>query len=99
MPVSILMVVVLPAPFTPRNANIPPAGTSSEMLFTATNEPYDFVRFLMVIIRKLLGVDGLAEQRPGPVLSLRELGCRVRYELFVMWSKESQTGTAVKTAS
>ena len=45
--VSILMVVVLPAPFGPRNAKMLPFGTSKEMSFTAVNPCLNvLVRFL-----------------------------------------------------
>ena len=37
--VSIWIVVVLPAPFGPRNAKISPAGTSNEMPSTALTSP------------------------------------------------------------
>jgi len=40
--VSILMVVVLPAPFGPRNAKISPARTSNETSLTAMTLPNDF---------------------------------------------------------
>src|SRR5256885_6501486 len=39
--VSILMVVVLPAPFGPRNAKISPARTSNETSLTALTSPND----------------------------------------------------------
>jgi hypothetical protein len=45
--VSILIVVVFPAPFGPRKANISPACTSSEMSLTADTSPYFFTRFLI----------------------------------------------------
>src|ERR1700685_19081 len=43
MVVSILMVVVLPAPLGPRNANTCPGGTENEIPSTATKEPTCFV--------------------------------------------------------
>src|SRR5580700_9424773 len=43
--VNILMVVVLPAPFGPRNAKISPLPTSKEMLSTALNSPKVLLRF------------------------------------------------------
>jgi hypothetical protein len=45
--VSILIVVVFPAPFGPRKAKISPAWTSSEMSSTADTSPYFFTRFSM----------------------------------------------------
>ena len=39
IPVSILMVVVLPAPFGPRNPNVSPIFTAKLMPFTATLSP------------------------------------------------------------
>ena len=47
---SILIVVVLPAPFGPRKAKISPAWTSSEMSSTAATVPYFLTRFLMRIM-------------------------------------------------
>ena len=43
--VSILMVVVLPAPFGPRKAKISPFCTSNETSFTALNSPNFLTRF------------------------------------------------------
>src|SRR5688572_13032174 len=43
-PVSILMVVVLPAPFGPRKPKISPVLTSKLTAFTAVNSPNVFVR-------------------------------------------------------
>ncbi|MEJ0037137.1 MAG: hypothetical protein WDO68_13845 [Gammaproteobacteria bacterium] len=42
---SILMVVVLPAPFGPRKANSSPGFTSNEMSFTAWKSPNFLTRF------------------------------------------------------
>jgi hypothetical protein len=53
IPVIMRMVVVFPAPFTPRKANIPPDGISRETSLTATKDPYFFVTFLSVIIEPL----------------------------------------------
>ena len=44
-PVSIRMVVVLPAPFGPRNPVTWPGLATNEMSFTAVTEPYFLVRF------------------------------------------------------
>src|SRR5580704_5579888 len=48
--VSILIVVVLPAPFGPRKAKISPSATSNDTSSTAVNEPKDFTRFRARII-------------------------------------------------
>src|SRR5947208_16718704 len=48
--VSILIVVVFPAPLGPRNAKISPAFTSSEMSSTADTSPYFFTRLVMRIM-------------------------------------------------
>src|SRR5215475_7853838 len=56
--VSILIVVVLPAPFGPRKAKISPASTSREMSFTADTSPYFFTRFAMRIISGLRMLPG-----------------------------------------
>src|SRR5262249_28124266 len=48
--VSILIVVVFPAPFGPRNAKISPAFTSNEILSTAVKSPNFFARFRTRII-------------------------------------------------
>ena len=45
----ILIVVDLPAPFSPRNANSSPSPTSNEMPFTAVRSSYFFVRFFTEI--------------------------------------------------
>ena len=42
-PHSILIAVVLPAPFAPRNPNISPSCTSNVMWFVATKSPNCFV--------------------------------------------------------
>src|ERR1700724_114212 len=52
--VNILMVVVFPAPFGPRNAKISPAFTSKETSRTAVIEPYFFTRLVTRIIRCFL---------------------------------------------
>src|SRR5580692_4728485 len=44
IPSSILIVVLFPAPFFPRKAVIPPAGTERFNSRTASCLPYDFVR-------------------------------------------------------
>jgi hypothetical protein len=49
--VSILMVVVLPAPFGPRKPTIWPFSTSNEMWSTAVFRAYLFVSALTLIIR------------------------------------------------
>ena len=48
--VSILIVVVLPAPFGQRNANISPVPTEKEMSLTATKSLNFLVRFFTSII-------------------------------------------------
>ncbi len=47
--VSILIVVVFPAPFGPRNPKISPSGTLKEMLSTAVMVPNRFVNPLTAI--------------------------------------------------
>jgi hypothetical protein len=49
--VNILMVVVFPAPFGPRNAKISPLGTSNEMSLTACVRPNDRCRCRISIVR------------------------------------------------
>src|SRR5438309_8023400 len=49
--VSILMVVVFPAPLGPRNAKISPSSTSNETSLTAVKEPKVFTRLRTRIIR------------------------------------------------
>src|SRR5215213_2071211 len=49
-PQSILMVVVFPAPFGPRNANSSPGGTCRVRSCTATFGPYSFVTLSIRII-------------------------------------------------
>ena len=49
--VSILMVVVLPAPLGPRKAKISPSSTSNETSLTAVKEPNVFTRFRTRIIQ------------------------------------------------
>src|SRR6266852_9903565 len=51
--VSLLMVVVLPAPFGPRKPTIWPFSTSNEMWSTAVFRAYLFVSSLTLIIRFL----------------------------------------------
>src|SRR5579863_9660515 len=48
--VSILIVVVLPAPLGPRNAKISPSSTSKETSLTAVKVPNSFTRFRTRII-------------------------------------------------
>src|SRR5580704_19774811 len=48
--VSILMVVVFPAPFGPRKAKISPSATSNETSFTAVNVPKVLTKWLTRII-------------------------------------------------
>jgi len=48
-PVSILMVVVFPAPFGPRNPNSSPSGTLKEISSTAVIAPNRFVNPLTAI--------------------------------------------------
>src|SRR3954464_12968788 len=50
--VSILIVVVFPAPFGPRKAKISPLLTSSEMSLTAATSPYFFTRLAIRIMRR-----------------------------------------------
>src|ERR1700755_808116 len=50
--VSILMVVVFPAPLGPRKAKISPSATSKETSFTAVKEPKVFTRFCTRIMRR-----------------------------------------------
>src|SRR5215831_4843852 len=66
--VSILMVVVFPAPLGPRKAKISPAATSNETSLTAVNEPNVFTRFCTLIMRATSGAEGLAigSLLPGP---------------------------------
>src|SRR5580693_6923127 len=62
--VSILMVVVLPAPLGPRKANISPFATSKDTLSTAVKSPNFFTRFCTRIIESaILRVIGTAELR------------------------------------
>src|SRR5579863_2423541 len=50
--VSILMVVVLPAPFGPRKAKISPAATWKETSSTAVKAPKDFLRLWTRIMER-----------------------------------------------
>src|SRR5215472_10387187 len=55
--VSILMVVVFPAPFGPRKAKISPCFTSKEMPFTAVNSPNVFTRLSARIMKTVPCID------------------------------------------
>src|SRR5947209_1660423 len=61
--VSILIVVVLPAPFGPRKAKISPALTSSEMSLTANTSPYFLTRFAI----RIMGADAIESSRGLPL--------------------------------
>ena len=62
--VSILIVVVFPAPLGPRNAKISPAFTSSEMSSTADTSPYFFTRLVMrIMCGRMLQIRGADFQR------------------------------------
>ena len=54
IPVIMRIVVVLPAPFTPRKPKMPPVGTVIETSSTAVKDPYLLVRFCKVIIRPVV---------------------------------------------
>src|SRR5699024_8728003 len=54
MPVRQEMVVVLPAPFSPRNAKIEPFSTSKLREFTAVLSPYFFTRSLTLRIAVMI---------------------------------------------
>src|SRR6185436_334503 len=58
-PVRHPMVVLLPAPFGPRNPNILPVGKASERLSTAVRSPYRFVRFS---IRTAVEIEGPGQE-------------------------------------
>src|SRR5579862_5443147 len=72
--VSILIVVVFPAPFGPRKAKISPCCTSKEMPFTAVKSPKVFTRFSARIIDTVLYIPNTerfsfimsTELRPNP---------------------------------
>lgn len=51
--INILIVVVLPAPFGPKNPNISPFLTEKDTLSTAIKLLYFFVRLLVLIISKV----------------------------------------------
>ena len=58
---SILIVVVLPAPFGPRNAKISPWPTSNEIWSTAVNSPKRFTRSST----RIMGSSGGRKERPS----------------------------------
>ncbi len=74
--VSTLMVVVLPAPFGPRNAKISPFFTSNDTSFTAAKSPNFFTRFSTRIM--LLSMDPLLLHANGIRCSRSRLGKGIR---------------------
>src|SRR5262249_45873695 len=61
-----LMVVVLPAPLGPRNANSSPAGTCKDRSCTATFGPYRFVTLVMSIMTGPCRVGRTERSEGGP---------------------------------
>src|SRR5712691_10148074 len=99
--VSILMVVVLPAPFGPRKPTIWPFSTSNEMWSTAVFRAYLFVSSLTLIIRfvflvvrcPVLNVPQVAgiifERFENNILKTREASCQpLKLNLLSGSSKE-----------
>src|SRR5580704_9720826 len=74
--VSILMVVVLPAPLGPRKAKISPCATSKVMSSTARKSPNFFVRLWTWIMRVLV---------VGRIFGGLGLDARRRRELREFW--------------
>src|SRR5882757_8030420 len=67
--VSILIVVVLPAPFGPRKAKISPLATSNDTLSTAVKSPNFFTNCCTRIIEK--DPPGQSERPCNELLALR----------------------------
>src|SRR6059058_4284951 len=67
-PQSILMVVVLPAPFGPRKANSSPFGTARVNSWTATFGPYRLVTLAISITGSLLPLKHQRLAVPGRLL-------------------------------